>query len=116
MHVEAFSEGRNLDDLQANEDQFLVLPGRGYAAIDGVTDRTGHRYDGALAGHVASRVVQKAVAQSILERAGAGLDPQLLVAEVSAALRSAYARYGVLDIVRAEPWRRIGATLTLAGH
>lgn len=114
MRIEAFSEGKNLDDPQANEDQFLVLPGRGYAAIDGVTDRTGHRYDGALAGRVASRVVQKAVAEFVLGQAGADMDPRRLVDDVSAAIRSAYAHYGILDIARTQPWRRFGATLSLA--
>ena len=37
MKIEAFSEGKNLDAPEANEDQFLVLPGRGYAVIDGAT-------------------------------------------------------------------------------
>ena len=29
MRVEAFSEGEYQDDPDANEDQFLILPGRG---------------------------------------------------------------------------------------
>ena len=41
MKIEAFSEGKNLDAPEANEDQFLVLPGRGYAVIDGATDISG---------------------------------------------------------------------------
>ena len=41
MRIEAFSEGKYLDDPDANEDQFLILPGRGYAVIDGVTDISG---------------------------------------------------------------------------
>ena len=46
MKIEAFSEGKNLDDPEANEDQFLVLPGIGYAVFDGSTDIAGHLYDG----------------------------------------------------------------------
>jgi hypothetical protein len=114
MRIEAFSEGKNLDDLGANEDQFLILPRRGYAAIDGVTDRTGHRYDGTLAGYVASRLVQRAVAGFLLERADELVDPQRLLETVSAAIRAAYARYDILDIARADPTRRFGATLALA--
>ncbi len=114
MRIDAFSEGKNLDDLGANEDQFLILPGRGFAAIDGVTDRTGHRYDGALAGYVASRLVQRAVAGFLLERTDEPVDPQRLVDHVTAAIRAAYARYDILDIVSADPARRFGATLALA--
>ena len=62
MRIEAFSEGKNLDDPDANEDQFLVLPGRGYAVIDGVTDITGRVFDGMRTGRLASRVVQRAAA------------------------------------------------------
>jgi hypothetical protein len=114
MRVTAFSEGKNLDDPGANEDRFLVLPGLGLAAIDGVTDRTGHRYDGMLAGRMASRIVQRAVAEFLLDAAGAALDPARLVAHASAAIRAAYDRHGVLDIARRDPARRFGATLTLA--
>jgi hypothetical protein len=37
MKIEAFSEGKNLDAPEANEDRLLVLPGRGYAVIDAAT-------------------------------------------------------------------------------
>lgn len=114
MRVAAFSEGKNLDDPGANEDQFLILPGRGFAVIDGVTDRTGHRYDGSLAGRVASRAVQRAVAEFLLDPPGAGVDPARLVAHASAAIRAAYDRHGILDIVRRDAARRFGATLALA--
>ena len=42
---------------EANEDAFVVLPGRAYAVIDGVSDRTGMRYDGELSGRHAARLV-----------------------------------------------------------
>src|SRR5207245_2884174 len=54
MKIEAFSEGKNLDDPEANEDQFLVLPGIGYAVFDGSTDIAGHLYDGKRGGWLAS--------------------------------------------------------------
>lgn len=115
MHIEAFSEGKNLDDPEANEDQFLVLPGRGYAVIDGVTDRTGHRYDGKLAGRISSRAVQKAVSAFLLA-AGEAVDPVRLAEAAAAAIRAAYERHDVLEIARADPARRFGATLALAAH
>lgn len=114
MRIEAFSEGKDLDAPEANEDQFLILPGRGYAVIDGVTDRTGHRYDGMLAGKVASRTVQAAVAALLLDPPPAERLAEVLVECVSAALRAAYGRYGVLGIAEADRTRRFGATLALA--
>ena len=67
MRIEAFSEGKNLDDPAANEDQFLVLPGRGFAVIDGVTDITGRLFDGMRSGRLASGIVQQAAASFLTD-------------------------------------------------
>ena len=56
MRIEAFTAAKTPDDPAGNEDQLLILPGRGHAVIDGVTDRTGHRYDGLLAGRYVDTV------------------------------------------------------------
>lgn len=114
MRIEAFTEARTPADPAGNEDQLLILPGRGYAVIDGVTDRTGHRYDGLLAGRLASRAVQQATASFLVDPGEAEVDPTRLVAHVCAAIRAAYDRHGILAIARAEPARRFGATLALA--
>jgi hypothetical protein len=114
MRIEAFSEGKDLDAPEANEDQLLILPERGYAVIDGVTDRTGHRYDGMLAGRVASRTVQAAVASLLLDPPAPERLAQALVERVSAAIRAAYDHFGILETARADRTRRFGATLALA--
>jgi hypothetical protein len=114
MRIEAFSEGKDLDAPDANEDQLLILPNRGYAVIDGVTDRTGHRYDGMLAGKVAGRIVQAAVTGLLLDPPPADRLAEALVDRVSAAILAAYERHGILDIARADRTRRFGATLALA--
>ncbi len=114
MRIEAFSEGKNLDDPDANEDQLLVLPGRGYAVIDGVTDRTGHRYDGMLAGRMAGLLVRDATASYLLDPVERELDPERLVGHVTAAIQSAYERFGIAAAAREHPARRFGATLALA--
>ena len=39
MHrLEALSVGKKFDCPEANEDSFVVIPGAGYAVIDGVTE------------------------------------------------------------------------------
>jgi hypothetical protein len=114
MRIEAFSEGKNLDDPEANEDQLLVLPGRGFAVIDGVTDIMGRLYEGIRAGRLASRAVQRAAADFLTDPAETDRRPEALVERASAALRAAYLRHGILEEVRAEPARRFGATLTVA--
>jgi Protein phosphatase 2C len=116
MRIEAFTEARTPADPGSNEDQLLILPSRGHAVIDGVTDRTGHRYDGLLAGQLASRTVQQAVAAFLFDPAEAELDPARLVMHVSQAIRAAYRRHGILEIACEQPARRFGATLALAAE
>jgi hypothetical protein len=116
MRIEAFTEAKTPTDPAGNEDQLLLLPGRGYAVIDGVTDRTGHRYEGQLAGRLASRTVQAAAARFLLDPAEAEVEPARLVAHLSEAIRAAYQRHGVLEIARRDPARRFGATLALAAE
>jgi hypothetical protein len=116
MRIEAFSEARTPGDPAANEDQLLILPGRGYAVIDGVTDRTGDRYDGLLAGRLASLTVQQATAAFLLDLAERDLDPARLVDRIAQAIRDAYRHHGVLDVARQEPPKRFGATLALAAE
>ena len=114
MRIEAFSEGKNLDDPGANEDQLVVLPGCGYAVIDGVTDITGRVYDGMRTGRLAAGVVQSATAAFMADRADTERRPETLVEQVSAALLAAYVRHGILDEARGDPTHRFGATLTVA--
>ncbi|MGH1479184.1 MAG: protein phosphatase 2C domain-containing protein [Geminicoccales bacterium] len=116
MRIEAFTEARTPDEPAANEDQLLILPGRGYAVIDGVTDRTGHRYDGLSAGRVASGTVQHATAAFLLDPAENALDPARLIEQVERAIREAYQRHDILDVATREPARRFGATLALAAE
>ena len=69
MRIEAFSEAKDPARPGANEDALLILPGRAYAVIDGVSDRTGVRYDGMLAGQYASTLVRRRL-ETILGDAG----------------------------------------------
>lgn len=114
MRIEAFSEGKNLDDPDANEDQLLIMPGRGFAVIDGVTDITGRLFEGMRTGRLASRAVQRAAAEFLADPAATEKRPEALLERAAAALRAAYVRHGILEEVRAEPARRFGATLTIA--
>ncbi|MDH3659173.1 MAG: protein phosphatase 2C domain-containing protein [Alphaproteobacteria bacterium] len=116
MWIEAFTEAKTPDDASSNEDQLLILPGRGYAVIDGVSARTGHRYDGLTAGQVAARTVQQATASFLLDPSATALDPAELIQRIAHAIRDAYQRHGILSLARQEPARRFGATLALAAE
>ena len=114
MKIETFTEGKDLDAPEANEDQLLVLPGRGYAVIDGCTDITGQLHDGRRAGWLASQIAQQSVAGFLLDPDERELLPARLVRRVSAAIRAAYVRLGIEEVADANPARRFGATLALA--
>jgi hypothetical protein len=114
MKIEAFSEGKSLDAPETNEDLYLALPGLGYAVFDGATDITGRTYEGKRGGWHASRVAMQAVADFLLDPAERERRPQRLVEHISAAIRAAYSRHGILDLARDDRARRFGATLTLA--
>ena len=114
MRVEAYSEGKNLDVPEANEDRFLILPGKGYAVFDGATDIGGRLYDDKRGGWHASRIAMQAVGDFVLDPAEHELRPERLIAHISTAFRACYARHGILEIARGDPAFRFGATLTLA--
>ena len=114
MKIEAFSEGKYLDAPEANEDQFLILPGRGYAVFDGATDNTGRLYDGKRGGWHASRIAMQAAGEFLLGAKQHALHPQGLIEHISAAFRASYATHGILELARDDPSYRFGATLTLA--
>lgn len=110
MRVEAFSEAKNPAAPEANEDALLILPGRAYAAIDGVSDRTGIRYDGMLAGRYASRLVQQRLEAAL---GGPAPSPETIVADLTAAIDAAYGKFGTRESVRTDWGGKIACTLAL---
>lgn len=111
MRIEAFTAGKDPLRPDANEDRFVVLPGRAYAVVDGVTARVPTLFDGKLSGRYAA-----ALLQGVLEReaADASLDGAALVGRLTDAVAAAYRRFGMLDAVRDDPNPRFSATVALA--
>ncbi len=117
--MEAFSLGKKFSAPQANEDSLVILPNRGYAVIDGVTDRNGTRYGNMLSGQFASRTVQAAIerfllaqgdpAQPALQFAGA----QHFIDYLGAAIHAGYVAHGALDAVTAD-WKLRGGCTVMA--
>lgn len=66
MQIECFSLGKRFASPEENEDAVVILPGRGYAVIDGVTDRSGRRFGAMRAGRFASSLVATAVTRFLL--------------------------------------------------
>ncbi len=112
MRIEAFSEAKNPRAPEANEDALLILPGRAYAAIDGVSDRDGTRYEGVLAGRFASTLVRRRLEEMLGGRQE--WTPRGVVDELTAAIDAAYGRFGVRARVRTDWSGKIATTLALA--
>ena len=113
MRLEAFSEGKDPAHPEANEDRFVVLPGRGYAVIDGVTDRLGTRYDGMLAGQYGAVLVKEALEEMLGRRGGTPDNACELVPALTAIIADAYGRHGTLERARGDCNFRFSATLAL---
>jgi hypothetical protein len=109
VFVQAFSAGKDPEAPEANEDTYVVVPGRLYAVIDGVTDATGRRYDGASGGQLAGRAVEQALRELAGEGGHRDLTTASLLARLNAAFHDTYRRHGIA----AAAGTRIGATLVL---
>jgi len=113
MLIEAFSEAKNPSAPDTNEDRFVILPGRAYAVIDGVTDRLGTRYNGMLSGQYAATIVKEAL-EYALTRPDRPTDTRALIPIVTQAIADAYSAHGTLDAARSDVNYRFSSTLTIA--
>ena len=61
IDVEAFTLAKDPETPSRNEDRYVVIPGRAYAVIDGVSDKTGLRHQGLTGGQLAGRMVEEVI-------------------------------------------------------
>lgn len=103
MHYfQGFTEAKDPDRPDSNEDRLVAIPNRLYAVIDGATDLSGIRYNdrlgtAATGGHLAAQAVAEALA---IHGAGAyQILPQAedLAVQLNTAIADAYKRIGVPD-------------------
>lgn len=113
MLIEAFSEAKDPNAPEANEDRFVILPDRAFAVIDGVTDRLGTRYNGMLSGQYAANIVKRAL-EFELSRPGGPSTPKTVIATLAEAIAGAYRLHGILKSARLDWNQRFSATLALA--
>ena len=113
MWIEAFSEAKDPSRPETNEDALVILPGRAFGVIDGVSDRSGVRYDGMLSGCYAARLLQRALERLLGSDAAPLDDPAAIARAMTAEIAAAYDRLGIADAVARDRNRQIQATLTL---
>jgi hypothetical protein len=112
MLIEAFSEAKDPSAPHTNEDRLVILPGRAYAVIDGVTDRLGTRYDGMLSGQYAAFIVQGAL-EHMLSAPEAPRDGLSVVRALTEKIRSAYKTHNIFDVAQSDWNVRLSAALAL---
>lgn len=112
MLIEAFSEAKDPSAPHTNEDRLVILPGRAYAVIDGVTDRLGTRYDGMLSGQYAAMVVKRAL-EHMLSAPDAPTDGIAVVRALTEALAGAYKAHGINEKAQSDWNMRLSAALAL---
>ncbi|MFC4175686.1 hypothetical protein ACFOYU_27010 [Microvirga sp. GCM10011540] len=112
MLIEAFSEAKDPSAPHMNEDRLVILPGRAYAVIDGVTDRLGTRYDGMLAGQYAAVIVKGALEHMLSAPAGPKNGHEIVRA-LTARIESAYKAHNILEKAQSDWNVRISAALAL---
>jgi hypothetical protein len=115
---EGFTQAKNPNLPQTNEDQIVVVPTIGFAVIDGATDITGKRFDDRLgSAATGGRLAAVAIAEALRTRlsAPAGLPaPEALIACASAAVADLYERLAMADIARASSDHRFRAGFVAA--
>lgn len=117
--LEAFTLGKKIGQPETNEDSLVIMPGRGYAVIDGVTARNETRYGTMLPGQFASRTVQQATELYMLAQGDPARrelqfgGPVHFISWLTRAMHDAYASHGRLDDVTRD-WRLRGSCTIMA--
>lgn len=114
MLIEAFSQAKRPGEPERNEDALVVIPGRAYAVIDGATDRSGRRYEGATSGQLAARAVASALHALFGAIEPARFDTATTLTAATSAIAGEYCRLGIGDLARRDRNNRFNATLALA--
>ncbi|ODT66835.1 MAG: hypothetical protein ABS75_24925 [Pelagibacterium sp. SCN 63-23] len=118
-HFEGFTQAKNPDLPESNEDRIVAIPGRLYAVIDGATDLSGLRYDdrlghGATGGHLAAQAVAEALAIAGAGAFGDLPDPAALIAALNEAIAATYRRIGIAEAEIASGRERFRAAFVAA--
>ncbi|MCB8819651.1 hypothetical protein [Microvirga rosea] len=112
MLIEAFSEAKDPSKPHTNEDRLVILPGRAYAVIDGVTDRLGTRYSGMLSGQYAATIVKGAL-EHLLSAPDAPSDGLAIVRALTDAITKAYQAHNMFEKAQTDLNVRLSAALAL---
>ena len=114
-YTEAFTQAKDKNNPDSNEDRLVNVPDRLYAVIDGATDKSGRTYGGLTGGQIAGRILE-----DVLRRVARGLGGSetlpvsTILQRVNRRLRQKYRALGIAAAIRREPWRRFSAQASIA--
>lgn len=114
VYLEAFTAPKDPTSPHDNEDRIVAYDGRTFAVVDGVTDKSGARYDGRTGGAHAGRALERALRGLTDDGSLAQADTEFVTERLNAAIREAYARFDLLEAAAADPGLRFGATAAVA--
>jgi len=114
MDVAVFSQAKDPDRPTDNEDRVLIVDGRAYGVIDGVTDKMGNRFDGLTSGQMAGRIVESAVRQAFAECKESGFAGKDLIDRINREFAAAFDRLGIDPSPRNPLAAQLAAHLVLA--
>jgi hypothetical protein len=114
LWAEAFTAGKDPQRPERNEDQFLILPGRAYAVIDGVTSIGAPAPGGLTTGRLGGLLVRRAVAEIVDDPFRGPPSPEALLAGITDRIAAIYRVHGLVERLAHAPKERFAATLALA--
>lgn len=112
---EAFTQAKDKDNPDSNEDRIVIVPDRLYAVIDGATDKSGLTHDGLTGGQIAGRILEDALREAARSLEGPeGVQIAAILDRVNRALARRYRELGIGQAVGEDPWRRFSAQVAIA--
>lgn len=114
MQLEAFTLAKDPNDAARNEDRYVVVPGRAYAVIDGVSDKTGLRYKGLTGGQAAGQAVEDVIREICRIERPETIEADWLSARLQERFRLLHEEIRSSNVSDAPPTTWFGAQLVLA--
>ncbi len=112
--IEAFTQAKDKENPDSNEDRFVAVDDRIYAVIDGATDKSGQTYDGLTGGRIAGRILEEVLRSEDAKRGEGEITASTILNAVNRGLRRQYDLHGIAGAIRREPWRGFAAQVSIA--
>jgi len=111
---EAFTQAKDKENPDGNEDRLIVVPNRLYAVLDGATDKSGKTHGGLTGGQIAGRVLEEALRNLARDLDKSRAPPlKTLLDRLTGALARRYRALGLSAAMKKTPWARFSAQASI---